>query len=102
MDDKIYSITLADGTVINDLKLNGNNFISKNPVPADIFTDNCSPVVISEGETEETHDNMELIHVTKMKDEYWFALRDISDAEMKTIKMQSDIEYIAMMSGVEL
>ena len=28
MDDKIYKITLADGTVIDNLKLNGNNFIS--------------------------------------------------------------------------
>lgn len=26
MEDKTYSITLADGTVIGDLKLNGNQF----------------------------------------------------------------------------
>lgn len=26
MEDKTYSITLADGAVIGDLKLNGNNF----------------------------------------------------------------------------
>ena len=32
MEDKTYSITLADGTVIDDLKLNGNNFISKSPI----------------------------------------------------------------------
>ena len=40
--------------------------------------------------------------LTPMGKEYWFVLRDISKAEMEKIKMQSDIEYIAMMAGVEL
>ena len=39
MEDKTYSITLADGTVIDDLKLNGNNFISKSPITKEIFED---------------------------------------------------------------
>lgn len=102
MENKTYSITLADGTVIGDLKLNGNNFISKTKVSHDVFADNCSPVTISDGEVEEVHDNMELVQITEMGDDYWFVLRDISKAEMEKIKMQSDIEYIAMMSGVEL
>ena len=45
---------------------------------------------------------MELVQITEMGDDYWFVLRDISKAEMEKIKMQSDIEYIAMMAGVEL
>ena len=28
MEEKIYKITLGDGTEISNLKLNGNNFIS--------------------------------------------------------------------------
>lgn len=102
MENKTYSITLADGTIIGDLKLNGNNFISKTNVSHDAFADNCSPVTISDGEAEEVHENMELVQITEMGDEYWFVLRDISKAEMEKIKMQSDIEYIAMMAGVEL
>ena len=42
MEDKTYSITLADGTVIGDLKLNGNNFISKSPIAKEMFEDCCS------------------------------------------------------------
>lgn len=102
MENKIYSIMLSDGSMIGNLKLNGNNFISEIPVSAELFTDNCSPVVISDGEIEDVHENMELVQVTKMGDEYWFVLRDISASEMEKIKMQSDIEYIAMMAGVEL
>lgn len=102
MENKIYSITLSDGSVIENLKLNGNNFISEVPVSSETFADNRSPVIISDGETEEVHENMELVQITEMGDQYWFVLRDISEAEMEKIKMQSDIEYIAMMAGVEL
>lgn len=41
MDDKIYKITLADGTVIDNLKLNGNNFISPVEIDETIFDGNC-------------------------------------------------------------
>lgn len=102
MDEKIYSITLADGTEIKNLKLNGDNFISDAEISADVFKGNCSLVAISNGDTTEIHANMELVQVTKMSNEYWFVLRDISAEEIEKIKMQSDIEYVAMMAGIEL
>lgn len=45
---------------------------------------------------------MELVQITENNGEYWFILRDISAAELEQLKMQSDIEYVAMMTGVEL
>lgn len=102
MDDKKYTVTLADGTVIEDLALNGNNFISKTKIEEEIFEDNCSPVVISDGENTETHENMELVQITQMGEEYWFILRDLSADELRNAKIQSDVDYIAMMTGVEL
>ena len=44
MDNKKYSITLADGTVISDLRLNGNNYISETPLTPELFDGNCSTV----------------------------------------------------------
>lgn len=102
MEDKMYTITLADGTVVDNLSMNGNNYISNAEIKESVFENNCAPVIISDGETEETHTAMALIHVTKMDGTYWFALRDRSASELEKIKMQSDIAYIAMMSGVEL
>lgn len=102
MEDNIYKITLADGTILNDLRLNGNNFISTYPIDADTFAYNCAPVVITTDGVDDVHENMELIQVTQMNDKYWFVLRDIPVAELTRIKMQSDIEYIAMMAGIEL
>lgn len=102
MDEKIYKITLADGSIIDNLKLNGNNYISENPIDETMFADNCSPVTISDGVTEETHPSMELVQITESAGEYWFVLRDYSTEELAQMKMQSDIEYVAMMAGVEL
>lgn len=102
MDEKIYVIILADGTEIKDLRINGNNFISREPIDALIFEGNCSPVTITDGENEEIHENMELVQITLVGEYYWFVLRDLSAAELEKIKMQSDIEYVAMMAGIEI
>ena len=101
--DKKYSVTLADGTELSNLTLNGNNFISTVPVYESTFNNNCSPVIISDGVTAETHENMELVQVVQQfPGEWWFILRDLSQEEIRRIKTQSDIEYIAMMAGIEL
>lgn len=103
MDDaKIYKITLADGAEIENLTLNGDNYISKTRISAEMFLDNCSPVIISDGSNNEVHENVELIQLSEMNGEYWFALRDIPAEELDKMKMQSDIEYVAMMAGIEL
>lgn len=102
MDKKIYTITLADGTVIPNLSLNGNNYISSNPVEAAVFSGNCSPVVINDGLVDEVHDNMDLVQITEFEGKYWFVLRDLSPEELILMKIQSDIEYTAMMAGIEL
>lgn len=102
MDSTVYSVKLSDGTLFENLKLNGNNFISSVEIDPTVFESNCSPVTISDGVTQDIHENMELIHVTQMGEEYWFALRDISKEELDRIKLRSDVDYLAMMSEVEL
>ena len=102
MNNKIYSIILADGTEIANLRLNGNNYISNDVINENIFDGNCSPVVINDGTNSVTHDNMELIQVTEMDGKHWLILRDLSADELERIKMQSDIEYVAMIAGAEL
>lgn len=65
MEEKIYKITLGDGTEISNLKLNGNNFISTEKIEESVFADNCSPVTISDGTTETVHPNMELVQIVE-------------------------------------
>ena len=102
MDDKIYKVTLADGTVLDNLRMNGNNFISQTPVDPSVFDGNCSPIIINDGSNDEIHDDMALVQVTQSGNEHWFVLRDIPANELASMKMRSDLEYLAMMAGVEL
>ena len=93
---------MADGTVLDGLRLNGNNFVSGEEIDPLIFSDNCSPVTISDGENEEIHPYMDLVQCMKMGEEWWFVLRDLTEEELDRMKTQSDIAYLAMMTGVDL
>jgi len=101
-EEKIYSIKLTDGTVIENLRLNGNVFISAEEISADAFKDNCDPVIISNGEETETHSHMALVTIEQHGDKYWIMLRDRSADELDKLKITADIEYLAMMTDVEL
>lgn len=102
MDEKIYKVTLADGTVIDNLKLNGNNYISEKELSADMFLGNLGTVTINDGEKDVVYENMTLVQLAKYDDEYWFILRTMTKKELQEIKNRSDIDYIAMMTDVEL
>lgn len=102
MDEKIYTITLKDGTQIENLRMNGNNFISQEQINPEIFDGNLEKVTINDGENDEVHENMGLVQVTQMGDEYWFVLRDIPASEIANEKLRSDLDYLAMMADVEI
>lgn len=106
MENTLYKITLSNGYVLDNLTLNGNNFISEQEITDDMFTGNCASVTIEHEESGETivenHENMRLVQISKMGDTWWFILDDISESEMENIKMKSDIAYVAMMTGVDL
>lgn len=102
MDEKIYKVTLADGMVIDNLRLNGNNYISEKELSADMFLGNLGTVTINDGEKDVVYENMTLVQLAKYDDEYWFILRTMTKKELQEIKNRSDIDYIAMMTDVEL
>lgn len=102
MEEKIYTITLEDGTQIENLRMNGNNFISQEQINPEIFDGNLGEVTINDGENDELHENMGLVQVTQMGDEYWFVLRDIPASEIANKKLRSDLDYLAMMADAEI
>lgn len=98
----IYTITLSDGTKLENLTLNGNNFVSKEVRIKEEFEDNLSPVTISDGVQQYTYENMELVHLQKYGEDYYFILRKIPKDVLEKMKIRSDMEYLAMMTGVDL
>ena len=102
--EKSFKITLADGTQFKNLKLSGNNYISKVKITEDDFKGKLSKITI-ENETDKTSEELEhveLVQIVHYEDGYYFVLRQLSADEIDKLKMQGDIEYLAMMTDVDL
>ena len=105
--EKSWKITLSDGTKLENLRLNGNNFVSDTELFENDFKGKLTKVQI-EGTTQEgqkikeEYTHLELVQITHYEDGYYFVLRQITEAELDKIKTQADIEYIAMMTDVDL
>lgn len=78
----MYTITLADGTKIYDLELNGNNFISGEILPDEVFDGKLSRVEISSEEGAREFADMYLVANRVMNDKSWFILAEKTE-EMK-------------------
>lgn len=102
MEEMLYNIVLEDGTKIENLKMNGNNFISEEELTEELFDGNLSNVVISDGDNEVVHDHMMLVSLREIDMEYWFILIDIPKSQIAMDKIRSDIDYLSMVSGIEL
>ena len=98
----MVTVTLADGTKLQNLGINGDNFTSSTPITEDIFEYNTSPVIINIDGNIEAHDYMELVQVMQFGNEWWFILRDLTDAELKQMDIDAKIDYIAMMADIDL
>lgn len=105
-EEVIYKITLADGTEITDLRLNGNNYISKEDLDESLFDGNLYKVTINYThfgeEVTQEYSDMELIALRKYEEETWFILREIPYDEKMRNKILADIDYLAMMTGTDL
>ena len=72
----MYTIKLYDGTIISNLVLNGNNFISDKIISNDIFTDNLNKVEISDGENIQKYNDMMLVANRVIEGKSWFILAE--------------------------
>ena len=76
MEKGTWKITLADGTSLDGLDLNGNNYISSIAVTAETFAGKLSSVTIEGPDGSQVHEDMKLIQITKVGKKYWFILAD--------------------------
>lgn len=103
--EKSFKITLADGTQLKNLKLSGNNYISKVKITEDDFKGKLSKITIENeiDKTSEELEHMELVQILDYGDKgYYFVLRQLSADEIDKLKMQGDIEYLAMMTNTDM
>lgn len=99
---KTYMITLTSGRELTNLTVNGSYYISDTAVTEETFLDNLYNVKISDGENETTHLAMNLVDIIQRNNKYWFALADRTHEEIERDRTWAAIEYMAMMSGIEI
>lgn len=101
MNKKRYSMILNNGTILNNLELNGNNYVSTIEVTSADFSGNISPIIISDGETEELLENMEFVRIANWENKWWILIQKKPPIS-ETTKLRADIDYLSMMLDVEL
>ena len=102
MNNELCTVTLADGTILNNLDTNGSYYISRVEIPASVFHTNCTPLVVSGGEFDGTHPHAELVDYKAQGGVTKFAFRDIPVNKLAMMKMEADLDFLAMMTDVEL
>lgn len=99
MVNKTYTVTLSDGTKIENLTLNGNNFISTAQVTEEQFDGKLKSVVIADSEgKEEKHKDMFLVQVSHpAESEWWFILADKTADQIKQEQFEQSIASLTDM-----
>lgn len=93
-----YTITLADGQKLTGLSKNGDNFVSSEKVGETIFKDNLSTMKVSDGETEETFENMVFIQQMEWSDgTFYLAFREQTPQEKMLAAIAANSESVTDM-----
>ena len=87
----MYTIKLYDGTVLENLELNGNNFISDTIIPDTVFENNLKLIEISDGETTQTLTDQFLAANRVENNQTWFVLID-KTPETKREEEMADLQ----------
>lgn len=91
-----YSVTLSDGTKLDNLALNGNNFVSSTKVTEADFKKKLSKVTITDDDGKaKDYTDMVLVQVTQVGDESWFILGEKAQDEVS--KLQSVVAALTDM-----
>ena len=103
--NKTYSL-FADGVKFAEkLTVNGNNYVSNSKVDTESLPDVFKlEVKDSKDKITEVIDNARLLQQVQYTEggEYYLAFSKVSKQELLNDKLQSNIEYLAMMADVDI
>lgn len=102
----ILTIKGHEDIVLNDISMNGNNYVSNEEVNTSNWPSVFELVVTDdEGNVTEHFDHAKLVQqVTYDSDpgKWYLAFVQVSEQDFILMQQQSQIEYIAMMSDIDL
>ena len=87
----MYTIKLYDGTILENLELNGNNFISNTIIPDTVFENNLKTVEVFDGENTQILTDQFLAANRVENGQSWFVIID-KTPEMKREESMTDLQ----------
>lgn len=87
-EKRLWEVTLADGSKISSLTLNGNNFISDTELTPEMFDGKLSKITATDGDNTLEWNNAELVQITHPDSRWWFILREIPESEVTKAKTE--------------
>ena len=90
---------LSDGTELDNLTLNGNNYVSETEISEHVFSDNLATVTIEDDENnvQELH-NCKLTHFAHYADGWYFIIDEMTQAEIDKDVNEAQTFFTAMMT----
>lgn len=108
MEKATWTVTLADGSVIENLTLNGNNFVSNTEITEEMFNGKLSEVHFAhDGEERgycypEVIKNAELVQIAHYADGWYFILRETPAEKLFRAKLeQTQLDTDEMIASQE-
>ena len=84
----MYTITLADGQKIENLELNGTNYVSEKKIDESIFKGNLKTFSVFNGEIETTYNNIVFVQQMEYEGKYYLAFREKEPEELLTEEVE--------------
>ena len=98
----MYKITLSDGTQLENLTLNGNNYIAQGEIADSVFEDKLGTVKIFDGENEEVYTDMVLLSNIVRDGKSWLVLGQKSEQQKAEEDRNRTIEELRQAMAVLL
>ena len=98
----MYKITLSDGTQLENLTLNGNNYIAQGEIADSVFEDKLGTVKIFDGESEEVCTDMVLLSNIVRDGKSWLVLGQKSEQQKAEEDRNRTIEELRQAMAVLL
>lgn len=101
----MYKIELANGTILDNLELNGNNFILDGELDKDVFKGNLDNITITddEGNVIEYKDMKVAFARIGMQETFVLLEKTKADKDREMLEQtHADLVYLSIMAGVDL
>ena len=97
-----YEVIFSDGNKIENLTMNGNNFVSKTEITEDMFTSFKHIVIKDSNDNEQIIEYGKLLQIVHYSDGWYFIIVELSPVEIAVDNLEAQALFTALMTDTVL